>query len=77
MSVKSNVELRFLSQRSTTGAYGVYIIQECSLISPGWIGSGTISGVELLAAAAAFDVAISLFVSGVGRIHSLGSTFVR
>ena len=55
----------------------MYNIQECSLISPGWSQSGSISGVELLAAAAAFDVASSLFVGGVGRIHSLGSIFVR
>ena len=54
----------------------MYSIQECCLISPGWTGSGGISGIELLAAAA-FDVAVLLFVGEVGRIHSLGSTFVR
>ena len=32
---------------------------------------------KLLAAAAAAAVVVSLFVCGVGRIHSLGSMFVR
>ena len=41
----------FLPHRSKTGACGVHDIQECTLISPGWSGSGGISGVELLAAA--------------------------
>ena len=76
MSAKSNVEVAFLPLRSKTGASGLYNCQECNLISQGWSGSAGISGVELLAAAAAFDVPVSLFVSGVGRIHSLGSTFL-
>ena len=58
----------FLPLRSKTRASGVYNCKECSLISPGWSGSAGISGVEL--PAAAFDVAVSLFVSGVERIHS-------
>ena len=54
MSTKSNVEVMFLPLKSKTGACGMYNIQECSLISPGWSGSGCISGVKLLAAAAVF-----------------------
>ena len=49
----------FLPQRSITGACGVYSILECSLISPDWTGSGSISGVELLAAAAVFDIVMT------------------
>ena len=71
-SVKSNVEVTFLPLRPKTGASGVYNCQECSLISPSWSGSTGISGVGLLAAAAAFDEAVLLFVGWVGRIHSVG-----
>ena len=63
--------------RSKTGALGVYSCQECNQILSGWSGSADISGGGLLAAATALDVVVSLFVGGIGRIHSLGSTFVR
>ena len=69
--------MTFLPLRSKTGASGVYNCQECSQISPGWSGSAGISGGRLEAAAAELAVATSLFVGGVGSIHSLGSTFVR
>ena len=77
MSAKSNVEVTFLPLRSKTGASGVFNCQECSQISPGWSGSAGISGGRLLAAAAELDAATSLFVGGVGSIHSLSSMLVR
>ena len=67
----------FWPLRARTGACGVYSIHEWSLISLGWTGSGCISSVKLLAAAAVLDVVVSLFVGGGGRIHGFGSTFVR
>ena len=69
-SAKSNVEVTFLPLRSKTGASGVYNYQECSQILPGWSGSAGISGGGLLAAASELDVATSLFVGGMGSIHS-------